>query len=154
MVRRAGIGQFLLDYRPIDCVDLWRGSIIVYIFIYDHQLHCDCWMGKIYPVLVLNATFLPLQGLFNVFIYLKPTYIRFRAANPNKSMYFVLHQALFNPEVPQLDFSSDQSGSNAIAEGDVGNPNQALFNSNFRPRSSSSDSSSSGHSSSNAIGEG
>lgn len=74
----------------------------------------------LYFVLVLNAIFLPLQGFFNVFIYLKPAYTRFRAANPNQPMHFVLHQALFNPKIPQLNYSSDQSTSNAIAEGDAG----------------------------------
>jgi len=75
-------------------------------------------MGKIYPLLLLAAMVLPLQGFFNVFIYIKPTYTRFRAANPNKPVHFVLHQALFNPDVPQLTFSSDESASNAIAKGD------------------------------------
>lgn len=112
-------------------------------------------LGKIYPLLVLDAIFLPLQGFFNFFVYLKPTYTRFRAANPNKPMHFVLHQALFDPEVPQFNFSNDQSfisndqsGINAIAEGSAANPNQVLFNSNFRPHASSSNSSSSSDASS------
>jgi len=93
--------------------------------------------GNIYPLLVLSAMTMPLQGFFNVFIYIKPAYTRFRAADPNKSIYFVLRQALFNPKVPQLTFLGDQSAASAIAEGDAVNPNQALFNSNFRPNSSS-----------------
>lgn len=79
---------------------------------------------------------MPLQGFFNLFIYIKPAYTRFRSANPNKSMYFVLHQALFNPEVPQLTFSGDQPPSDAIAEEDTANPNWALFNSEFGDSSS------------------
>lgn len=48
---------------------------------------------KLYPLLVLNALLFPLKGFCNVFVYLKPAYTRFYAANPNKSMCFVLHQA-------------------------------------------------------------
>jgi len=101
--------------------------------------------GKIFPLMVLNAASLPLQGFFNVFIYLKPTYTRFRSANPSQSIYFVVHSSLFNPEVPQLSLAGDQSASNAIMEGDVGivsaNPNDSLFNFSIRPHSSSNDSS-------------
>jgi len=88
--------------------------------------------GKIYPLMILQVTTLPLQGFFNFFIYTKPMYTRFRAANPNKPMYFVIHQALFNPDVPTLTFSSnEQSAPNATSEGDVGNPNQASFHCSF-----------------------
>jgi hypothetical protein len=96
-----------------------------------------------YHLKVLDRFLLPLQGFFNFFTYTKPMYTRFRATYPNKPMYFVLQQALFNPNVPQMNFSSNQQASPAIAEEDAANPNQALFNSNFRPRSSSSSSSSS-----------
>jgi len=58
-------------------------------------------------LLILAALLTPLQGFFNVFIYLKPAYTRFRASNSNKRMSFVLHQALFNPTIPELNYSSD-----------------------------------------------
>jgi len=98
--------------------------------------------GLAYPFLVWTAIFLPLQGFFNVFIYLKPNYTRYRAANPNKSIYFVLHQALFNPDVPQVNFSCDHWSTNVVIEGDVGNPNKLLFDPDFRPHSLSSSQSS------------
>jgi len=101
--------------------------------------------GKIFPLICLYAVFAPLQGFFNVFIYLKPTFTRFRSANPNESIYFVVRSSLFNPEVPQLSLAGDQSASNDIMEGDVGivsaNPNDSLFNFSIRPHSSSNDSS-------------
>jgi len=92
--------------------------------------------GRIFPLKILESILVPLQGFFNFFIYIKPLYSRFRAANPNKSMRFVLHQALFNPIVPRLDYSGDQPAT-------ATNLNEALFHSNFRLDSSSRDSSSS-----------
>lgn len=69
--------------------------------------------GKIYPLLVLNSMLLPLQGFFNVFIYIKPVYTRFRAANPDKSMYLILQQALFDPNIPKLTSSSNDPSSSS-----------------------------------------
>jgi len=79
-------------------------------------------VGKmLYPfALILTVILTPLQGFFNVFIYLRPAYTRFRAANPDKSMYFVSYQALLNPKIPQLNDSGDPSTYNAVAERDVG----------------------------------
>jgi len=86
-------------------------------------------------VKIFEAIFLPLQGFFNFFIYIKPKYTRFRAANPEKQMYFVLKQALLNPIVPRLAISSDHPAFNTVSsvvlEEDFTNLNQALFNSNF-----------------------
>lgn len=66
--------------------------------------------NKIYYLYVLNAMLKPLQGFFNVFIYRKPAYTRFRASHPDKPVYFVLHQALFNPKIPKLtSLSNDPS---------------------------------------------
>ena len=58
--------------------------------------------GRLYQLLVLNSMLLPLQGLFNVLIYIKPSYSRFRSRYPKKSMVFVLKQALFNQDIPRL----------------------------------------------------
>lgn len=85
--------------------------------------------GTLYILKIFEAIFLPLQGFFNFFIYIKPKYTRFRAANPKKPMHFVLQQALLNPKVPQLAVSSAQPASRSIFwEEDL---NQALFNSHF-----------------------
>jgi len=93
--------------------------------------------SKLYPVRVLNAMLLPLMGFFNFFIYIKPAYTRFRAANPTKSMRFVLHQALFNSKTPRLyrrrnanhhTYHSDVLITDiTLGEDNAINLNQALF---------------------------
>jgi len=55
-----------------------------------------------FPVSLLLTILFRLKGFLNFFIYIKPAYTRFRAAYPNKSMRFVLHQALVNSKAPQL----------------------------------------------------
>jgi len=126
---------------------LYVGSIFV---VWGPQialsiLNTASWIH--YPLLVLNSITLPLQGFLTAFIYFKPAYTRFRAANPNKPIRFVLHQALFNRTAPRSNYhhrnaqhvthgsaytpritditrtdpySTDRSAANSIAEDDVG----------------------------------
>jgi len=85
----------------------------------------------------LSPMFTPLQGLFNAIIYLKPFYTRFRAANPNKSKWFVLHQAVVNSKAPRKNhrrianhhtYHSDVLITDiTLGEDGVVNPNELLF---------------------------
>ena len=86
------VSTFLLTATPIFILQVLDGSLA---YEEDDQ-------GRIYPLLVLNSMLLPLQGFFNVFIYAKPSYSRFGAAYPEKSKWFVLKQALFDPNIPRL----------------------------------------------------
>ena len=62
--------------------------------------------GKFYPLLVFNSILLPLQGFFNVFIYVKPSYRRFRDKHPEKPVLFILNRALFDSNIPRLSAMS------------------------------------------------
>lgn len=145
-VRFLYAGFFLLSITPFIIMNTLQTSLG---FTNDNP-------GMIFPLLVLNTILFPLQGFFNVFIYIKPTYIRFRTAIPSKPMYYVLYQALFNPDVPQLTASSELDNGfdnisiisdwNPSLKEAAANPNQVntyRFNSNSRPRSSRPRSSSS-----------
>ena len=50
----------------------------------------------------LQAILTPLQGFFNAMIYLKPFYGRFRLANPNKSKWWALKEAIMNAKAPRV----------------------------------------------------
>jgi hypothetical protein len=67
--------------------------------------------GKIYWLLALNCVVLPLQGLFNVFIYVRPTYTRFHNKYPTEAKLQVLKHALFDPKIPKLISPSAASAS-------------------------------------------
>jgi len=63
-------------------------------------------LRKLYPLLVLNSMLLPLQGLFNVFIYVKPCYNRFRERSPEKSKWSIVKQALLESDIPKMTEST------------------------------------------------
>jgi len=67
--------------------------------------------GSLYPLLILNSMLLPLQGFFNVFIYVKPSYSRFRNKHPEEPILFVLKHALFNSDIPRLSEPATIVGS-------------------------------------------
>jgi hypothetical protein len=56
----------------------------------------------IYPLLVLNSIFLPLQGFFNMFVYNRPNYARVRAAHPGMSAFWAVRKACLDPDIPRL----------------------------------------------------
>ena len=70
-------------------------------------------LRKIYPLLVLNSMLLPLQGFFNVFIYVRPSYDRFREQSPEKSKWFILKQALLESNIPKPTQSNNSQLSSA-----------------------------------------
>merc|ERR1712176_398541 len=67
--------------------------------------------AALYPLLVVNSLFVPLQGCFNAFIYIRPTYIRFRAAHPEMPARWVLRKALFDPKIPRLESTQNNEPS-------------------------------------------
>ncbi len=86
------VSTFLLTFLPAFAIQVLEGMIP----IGEENLQ------QMYPLLVLNSILMPLQGFFNVFIYIRPTYIRFRDANPDDSMLVILKQALFDPNIPRI----------------------------------------------------
>ena len=56
----------------------------------------------IYPLLVINSIFLPLQGFFNMFIYNRPNFVRVRAAYPQLSTFLAVRKACFDSDIPKL----------------------------------------------------
>lgn len=73
--------------------------------------------GSLYPLLVLNAMLLPLQGFFNFFIYVRPSYSRFRQKHPDEPVWFVLKQALYNPDIPRLSTPHDSTNGTTTKTG-------------------------------------
>eukprot|EP00980_Cylindrotheca_fusiformis_P027761 scaffold22558_cov116-Cylindrotheca_fusiformis.AAC.10 len=66
---------------------------------------------KLYPLMVLNAIFLPLQGFFNMLVYIRPTYLKWRHRYPKESRPWAFRRAVFGesiqPERSQLRVSPD-----------------------------------------------
>ena len=86
------VASFVLTQTPLVILVLLDGA-----FPYDVEDR-----PQLYWLLVLNSMLCPLQGFFNVFIYVRPTYTRFRAANPESPIWLVAKQALFDQNVPRI----------------------------------------------------
>ncbi len=95
------VSTFLLTFVPAFVIQVIEGMTPL----------GDENIAQMYPLLVMNSILLPLQGFFNVFINVRPSYKRFRAAHPEKSKRTILKQALFDQNVPRL--------STAVISGDL-----------------------------------
>lgn len=86
------VSSFLVAFTPSFVLQL----------LYSIGYVGDEYQVKLFPLSVVNSMLLPLQGFFNVFIYVRPTFNRFRAANPERPTWFVMRHALFDPNIPKL----------------------------------------------------
>ena len=66
----------------------------------------------LYPLLLVNSLLLPLQGFFNMFVYNRPTYLKFRHVYPEKSYLWSIRMACFHDQ-SQLPNVSRQYVSSA-----------------------------------------
>jgi hypothetical protein len=83
------VGAFLMTY-------LW--GVVLKIMesgSYDAQDE-----ATVFPILVLQATMLPLTGFFNLCIYVRPRYMRCRSDFPLESRWWAVRRALYEEAVP------------------------------------------------------
>ena len=59
--------------------------------------------ADIFPLLILQAITLPIQGFLNCLIYVRPTYLRSRQEFPNESCYWAFRRALHGDRVQPTD---------------------------------------------------
>lgn len=106
------VTTFLLTFLPAFVIQIMEGMVATG----EENLQ------QVYPLLVLNAMLLPLQGFFNVFVYVRPYYNRFRAQNPDDSMITILKLALFDSNIPRISSApiSDRiNGTKEAAGGSI-----------------------------------
>lgn len=97
------VTTFLLTFLPAFVIQVIEGMVATG----EENLQ------QVYPLLVLNAMLLPLQGFFNVFIYVRPNYNRFRAKNPDDSVIRILKLALFDTNIPRISSAPISDRMNA-----------------------------------------
>jgi hypothetical protein len=68
--------------------------------------------NTLFPLLVLQAWFLPLQGFFNVFIYIRPKYLKHRRQYPEESRVWALRRSIHGED----DVQPSRCHPNATAE--------------------------------------
>lgn len=106
------VATFFLSYTPAFAVRLMDGL----------------GMGasqesQIYPLLVLNAFLLPLQGFFNMFVHTRPSYFRFRAAYPEFSRSWAMSHALFDKDIPRYSKAKFTTKAGRSSDHGVGGGN-------------------------------
>lgn len=85
------VGTFFLSYSAAFVVRYLESKL------YTYEDEAD-----FYPLLVLGYGLLPLQGLFNCYVYNLPNITRVRAAYPEMPRMWVVQQALFSRDIPKL----------------------------------------------------
>lgn len=58
--------------------------------------------SELYPLLIFSSFLPPLQGFFNVLVYIRPNFQRARAMYQSESTIWLLKQCLFDHDVPRM----------------------------------------------------
>jgi len=93
------VAGFLICYVPSLTLRIMEGSTY-----YDAEDE-----HTIFPLLVLQALLLPLQGLFNCLIYVRPSYTRSRHQYPEENMLWTFRRALLGDRIKPTNSSVMQS---------------------------------------------
>lgn len=73
-------------------------------------------MVRFYPIAVLQAALLPLQGLFNMLVYIRPKYLKRRYDFPKETRTWAIKRAIFGDEPkPPADHGNKPSDPQAAA---------------------------------------
>jgi hypothetical protein len=77
------VGSFVLTYT-------WQ----FILRIVEGSFGDASWESALFPIMVLNAIFMPSQGFFNLLIYVRPNYMRARKEFPEETKLWCFHRAL------------------------------------------------------------
>ena len=87
--------------------------------------------GRLYPLLVLQAIFMPMQGFFNLLVYVRPNYLRVRRDFKDETRLWSFRRALHGSDIePQQTASSKLRGSSIFSSNNNGGRGRHSFMSN------------------------
>lgn len=91
-------------------------------------------MSRWFPISVLQAIFMPLQGFLNMFVYIRPKYLKSRKEYPNESKVWAFKRSVFGDDVkPSMDSIPDAKVERVVKKTMSGiqkNPKVGAFHSN------------------------
>lgn len=67
--------------------------------------------AAIFPVLVLQAVFVPLTGVFNLLVFLRPRYLQTRSTFPEATRFWALRRAMYGETIQEDDSTSRNASS-------------------------------------------
>jgi hypothetical protein len=98
------VGSFVLTYA-------WQ----LILRIVEGSFGDASWESSLFPILVLNGIFMPLQGVFNLLVCARPNYLRARKDYPQESPFWCFRRALhgdaIRPNKSKSKSSSDGASS-------------------------------------------
>ncbi|KAL3944908.1 MAG: hypothetical protein SGBAC_000999 [Bacillariaceae sp.] len=91
-------------------------------------------MCRWFPISVLQAIFMPLQGFLNMFVYIRPKYLKSRKEYPHESKAWAFKRSVFGDDVkPSMDSIPDAKVERVVKKTTSGiqkNPKVGAFHSN------------------------
>ena len=114
-LRLVSSQAFLFVASYVICAG-WAGLVGISESKADTREEETAMLGRIYPLMVLNAFFNPLQGLFNCLVYLRPKFLKYRHDFPEQSRIWCVKRCVFGDEVkPQPGKRPEGNEDAAIA---------------------------------------
>lgn len=115
----SGQKEFLQNKEQARRLRLVSSQACLYVIFY---LLCNCWTGVVgvmesmrdttekememiagsYTVFVLAAILTPLQGLFNMLVYIRPKYLKWRHQLPNETRMWSVRRAILGTDVKPM----------------------------------------------------
>jgi hypothetical protein len=98
------VGSFVLTYA-------WQ----LILRIVEGSFGNASWESSLFPILVLNGIFMPLQGVFNLLVCARPNYLRARRDYPNESNFWCFRRALYGDAIPPNKSKSSKDGASSLS---------------------------------------
>eukprot|EP00980_Cylindrotheca_fusiformis_P020397 scaffold7423_cov122-Cylindrotheca_fusiformis.AAC.1 len=123
---------FVANYLLVSC---WSGMLAIVEQQAETREEELAASVKLYPLMVLNAIFLPLQGFFNMLVYIRPTYLKWRHKYPQESRPWAFRRAVFGESIrpqnsklllPSPDSEHDRASFKESTGEAAGEPTRSL----------------------------
>eukprot|EP00980_Cylindrotheca_fusiformis_P011757 scaffold2799_cov117-Cylindrotheca_fusiformis.AAC.4 len=75
--------------------------------------------ARIYPIMVLNAIFMPLQGFLNLLVYMRPKYLKWRDEYPDETRMWVIRRSIHGEKVRPTKVPGKNGNDNEESNQDV-----------------------------------
>jgi hypothetical protein len=98
------VGSFVLTYA-------WQ----LILRIVEGSFGNASWESSLFPILVLNGIFMPLQGVFNLLVCARPNYLRARRDYPNESHFWCFRRALHGDAIPPNKSKISKDGASSLS---------------------------------------
>ena len=85
----------------------WSGLLAIYESTTDSDQDESAISVQAYPLLLLQAILLPMQGLFNMFVFIRPKYMKCRIDFPAESKFWAFRRAMGQDVTPTKEEEDD-----------------------------------------------